>query len=216
MGRLPGRATLISDGRRFRMSIVFGVNEYPAEDLAFDGEHLTVGYIQPGVRSALGHFLYRFQEILSEGLLGGVLSTSWPLLDTTVRAPKLKYEGLKKVDGREFHSLKYERRKGGDVETKLYFEPETGHHRYSIYKVELGTSLVAGNPNASASQEEMRYVLKEEFSDFREVEGLTLPSHWTIEFTTAQGRRGSVLRFSTAFDTVDLNADLRPEQFVID
>lgn len=74
MGRLPGRATLITSERRFRMTIAFGVNEYPAEDLAFSGERVAVGYIQPGVRSALGHFLVRFEEILSEGFFGGVLS----------------------------------------------------------------------------------------------------------------------------------------------
>lgn len=122
---------------------------------------------------------------------------------------------MKKVEGAEFNTLRYERRKGGNVETRLYFDPETGRHRYSIYKVQIGASIVAGNPNASASQEEMRYTLKEGFSDFRTVEGLTLPSRWIIEFTTGQGRTGSVLRFSTAFDAIDFNVDLRPEQFVI-
>ncbi len=145
-GRLQGPATLLSDGDKLRMSMVFGINEYPGEDVAYDGQTVETGYVQPGVRSKLGQFLYDFDQILSEGLFGGVLSTSWSLLDLENRRPKLKYEGLKKLDGQKYHTVRYRRREGGDVQTRLYFDTEAFRHCHTVYRVcsapgSLDTSL---------------------------------------------------------------------------
>ena len=214
-GQLRGPSTFLCEGRKLRMSMVFDMNEYPGEQVSYDGDTVDVGWIQPGIRSEMGQFLYRFDEIVSEGLFGGALSTGWSLLYLESLQPKLKYEGLKKVDGTRYHAINYQRRKGTNVQTRLYFETKTFRHTHTIYRVRFSSPIVAGNPGASATQPETWYTLKESFGEFRDVRNLTLPTQWTIEFIKEIGTRGSLLRFTTLYRTMYPNAEIEPGQFDI-
>ncbi len=87
-------------------------------------------------RSRLGNFLFLQEEVLREGLFGGVLSTAWPLLNTQIRTRSLKYEGLKKVDGQQLYDISYipkKRFESGDLSIHLYFDPETYRHVLTVY-----------------------------------------------------------------------------------
>ena len=198
------------------MSMVFDINDYPGEDVAYNGEgRVEVGWIQPGVRSAMGQFFYQFDEILTEGLFGGAMSTGWALVNLESLQPKLKYEGLKKVDGNPYHTIKYQRGKGGDVQTRLYFEPETFRHTHTIYKVRISSPIVAGGDGASASQPETWYTVQESFANFRDIGGITLPTQWMIEYSKEIGRTGSVLRFTTQYRDMYPNAEIEAAEFKI-
>lgn len=214
-GQVQGPVTLLGDGEKFRLSIVFGINEYPAEEVAYDGQKVEVGQIQPGVRSVLGQFLKQFERIVSDGLLGGVLSTHWVLRDVKARGAELRYEGLKKIDDREYHTLRY-RKRGYSVETRLYFDLETFRHIHTLYRVRISSPLVMANPDASADQPETWYTLKESFGGFGSATGLTLPSRWTLEFTREIGREGSVLRYTIQLVSGQINPVLHPDQFQLD
>ncbi len=209
-----GKAALLSNGRKVRVSMVYGLNDYPGEEIAYDGDKVQVGWIRPGARSDLEQFFKQFNEIVSEGLLGGGLSTAWPLRELAERKAELKYDGLKKVDDKQFHAVKYQGRKGGSAQTTLYFDPETFRHCHSIHKVRIGVPMVH-NPNAAADQEETWYILKESFTDFQEVGGGALPTTWILEFTTQTGRTGSVLRWTNRFSTIEKNIPIDPAQFVL-
>ena len=214
-GQLQGPSTFICDGKKVRMSMGFDVNDYPGEDVSFTGTAVEVGWIQPGVRSAMGQFFFQFDEILREGLFGGALSTGWSLLHLESLQPKLKYEGLKKLDGKTYHTIRYQRRKGTDVQTNLYFEPETFQHVHTVYKVRISSPIIANNSGASASQPETWYTLQESFANFRDVRGVNLPTTWTLEFSKEIGRTGSVLRFSTQYTSMLPNAKLEAAEFKI-
>lgn len=190
---LATKTSLLCEGRKFRMSMIFGWNRYPAEEVAYDGKRVEVSHVRPGRRSALGGFIWQNKEILSEGLFGGVLSTGWTLLNLESRQPKLKYGGIKKIDDEEFHLLKYERRKGGGVEIKLYFEPETFRHRHTTYHMEYGGLAT----------------LKESFADFS-VGNVTLPSRWIVELVPRR------LRWTTNFQVFFFNEEIDAGQFDID
>ncbi len=115
-GNMEGPARLVSAGRKFHLGIAFGNPDYQSEQLCFDGAKADAVTLQAGRRSPLGAFLYQNKHLLEEGLLGGVLSTAWPLLEVGERGPKLKYDGLRKVEGRELHRLEYRVRNApGDV-----------------------------------------------------------------------------------------------------
>ena len=215
-GQLQGPSTFICDGKKLRMSMVFGINDYPGEDVAYSGEgRVEVGWIQPGVRSSLGTFFYQFNEVVAGGLLGGALSTGWALLNLESLQPRLKYEGLKKVDGNPYHTIKYQRRKGGDVQTRLYFEPETFRHTHTIYKVRISSPIVANNSGASAGQAETWYTLQESFANFVDIRGINLPTRWTLEYSKEIGRTGSVLRFTTQYQDMYPNAEIEAAEFKI-
>lgn len=212
-GELQGPATFLSDGRKLRLSIVFDWPDYPSEEVAFDGSEVEVGQLSAGRRSYLGEFLYRYDNIIKEGLFGGVLSTGWSLLEVEERKPKLNYEGLKEVDGKEYHTLRYRPRKRGDCETRLYFDQETFRHCVTIYKVRISEAM--GSRPGESRQEETRYTLKETFDGFQETADMTLPSRWDLELTIEAGRNVSLIRWSTNYTATSANPEIEPSRFVL-
>ena len=131
-------------------------------------------------RSRLGNFLFLQEEVLREGLFGGVLTTAWPLLNTQNSNPALKYEGLKKINGQQLHESSYvpkERLESGERSIRLYFEPETYHHVLTVYTLTvLHESKTISDPNQTT------VIVEERFGDFQPVDGLTLPRHWDIRY----------------------------------
>ena len=104
-GQLSGPAALLSVGHKARINWAFNQLEYPGEQFGFDGSRVTVGLVRPGVRSNLSEFIYQFDYLLKEGLLGGVLATGWALLEVPERQPKLDVTGLKKIEGKQLHEV---------------------------------------------------------------------------------------------------------------
>lgn len=183
---LNGQGGLASDPTSVRADFSFPALEYRGEQFTYDGEKVFIGQVNPGVRSPLGRFLYENDVLLKEGLLFGSLSASWALLHTDVKQPKLDLNGPKKVSGRSLYELKYEAKKGrGNVQAWLYFDPETFRHVRSQYKVELASTQIA---KIADSAELDRYTLIEEFDQFQEVDGLTVPHSYKLDFTVDSPR----------------------------
>jgi len=181
-GQLVGRFRLDSEPGRFALEMKFSSEGYPAETFGLEAGKPQVGFVLPGRRSALGNFASANDAILREGLLGGVLNAGWPLLALEERGAKVAYDGLKKLDGRELHRLRYRAKKGqGDLEVFLYFEPDTFRHVTSVYRTshaqQLGTTI-----ESSSSQPDTYLQLTETFGDFRSARGLNVPSSWTIRY----------------------------------
>ncbi len=171
-----GEARIASDGHRLAVSMQYKNLAYPGEHFGFDGKDVTVGrYIPPGTLSPLGDFLNRFNGLMKEGLLGGILSTGWALQAVEEKQPRMKYE-KESLKGRSMHALVYRPKKGlGDIKIVLFFEPETYRHVRSEYKLSITPGLGTV----------MTYILlSEDFADFREVDGLMLPHRYTITYSS--------------------------------
>ncbi len=213
-GYLEGPASFLSQGNKFRFSIDFNHLNYNSERITFDGDECYVGNIAPGVRSHLGDFFYQYDDFVKEGLLGGVLSTAWPLADLAERRPKLDYRGLKKIDDQELLELRYRMRKGGgDFNINLYFDPETFRHIASIYKLRVSAPM-GRTPQESARQTETRLTLEEWFGDFQTRQDLDLPSRWTIRYTVESGQGTSMFKWESVFDRALHNMEINPQMFV--
>jgi hypothetical protein len=183
-GALFGRFRFDSAASRFALQMKFPAQGYPEESFAFEGGKPDVGFVLPGKRSALGNFVSTNDVILREGLLGGVLNAAWPLFALADRGGKATYDGLKKLEGREVHRLRYRAKKGqGDLDVFLYFDPDTFRHVASVYKAsqaqQMGTTM-----ESSSSQPDVYLQIEETFSDFKPARGLTLPASWTIRYET--------------------------------
>lgn len=215
-GQLAGPAALYSDGPKVGFLIKFGFVDYPEEHYVFDGDKFEAGFLKPGVRSRLGAFLTTYSSIVKEGLLGGALTTAWPLNDLEKRNPKLQYDGTKKIEGKELHELRYVVRKGNsDLNTFLYFDPETFRHVASLYRVVIPAQIGPGGPNDSAGQIETRYELEEKFDSFREVNGLTLPTRWRIHFTSTTPRGTTLAEWDMNYDKISTNQPIDPKVFAL-
>lgn len=164
--QMNGDGTIISTGPKLRFGMKFTAATYAGEQMAFDGKRASTAALAFGARSTLSIFLMRDDLPLKEGLLGGVLSTTWPLLRIEQQQPRLQYKGLKKIADRGLHTLGYSPRKGAaGLEVTLYFDPETFHHVMTQYRSELTTT---------------RHHFTEEFGDFQVVDGLTLPHRYKL------------------------------------
>ena len=151
-----------------------------------------------------------FPRLVQEGLYAGVLSTDWALLNLKKKRARIRYRGLKKFEGRRLHEVDYKPKKNVSYRVRLYFEPETYRHVASKYRIFVprsamrgltniksgggapvgagggvipGSSLLGriGGPGAGDDLTTRTTVeLTERFSDFKEVEGLTLPHLYQI------------------------------------
>jgi hypothetical protein len=189
---VDGNAMMVSSGAKLRFGIRLPLNDYPGEDMAFDGAKAATGFLPQGRRSALSAFFNSQSLPLKEGLVGGTLSTAWPLLRLDQAQPKLDYRGLKKVDGRQLHELSYRPRKGsGDLKVSLYFDPETFRHVRTRYSFEIGATIgTRENPNQNA---ESYYSLTEDFDDFRVFDGLTLPHKYRLQLSVQGNSAAAVI-----------------------
>lgn len=212
-GSLVGPATFLSSGRGVSLLLDFGHAEYAKEHIVFNGEEANTAFIRPGQRSPLGEFLFTYTGILKEGLLGSVLSTAWPLFEVEARRPKLKYRGLKKVGDRELLELDYRPRRGGrDTKIKLYFNPETLHHVLTTYAVSISAGL--GATSQQSAQLRRTYLkLKERFGDFRELNGLTLPTRWELEFSREGTQEGLLWKWEMNYSSILQNQKIDGQKF---
>jgi len=241
-GELEGKAILVSEGKKLQFMMKLPNNDYRGEQFVFDGDKDKVAYsTSTQRRSAFGNLVFVQDAILREGLLGGVLSTAWPLLDLDQRKPKLNYEGIKTVDGQKVYDLLYRPHKNSDLEIHLYFDTETCRHVETMYRYTIQPGLVGGevgsggamptpgtldNPGgtaagtspevAAARQQPTRYRLQEKFSDFKTVDGVTLPTAYDIQFSQElQNGRTTLSDWDLKPLEVSSNVSLDPRNFEV-
>ena len=181
-GQADGRAVLASQGNMSLIGITLDVPEYPRENLGFDGNTLTVADLKPGVRSTLGKFFMTHEMPFREGLLAGTLSSAWPLLDLSSRKASVKFDGMRKIEGRQLYVLRYEPKNDSGLKTKLFFDAETFRHVRTEYEKRQVQQMVT-QPGVTQQQGDSITKLVEEFSDFKPEAGLTLPHSYKMQLS---------------------------------
>jgi hypothetical protein len=214
-GTLVGKGQLLSEGRRLRMAYTFDSADYPGEQIVFNGEKVDVGQVATGQRSSLSNFLFSYDVIAREGFLGGILSTAWPLLDLDARQAKLDYSGLKKIDGKQLHEVKYRAKKGpADLQVSLYFDPVTFRHVRTQYRL-VRPAGMASDPTLSSAQQDTVYTLLEVFDNFKEVEGLTLPMATKLDLTIEAQNATIMTLWNFTVTAIVHNQQVDPKSFAI-
>jgi hypothetical protein len=217
-GQLAGRAVLASTGSKSLIGMTFNDIKYSNENMAFDGKTVTVGQFTPGTRSPLGQFVLSFDMVFKQGLLGGTLSSAWPLLDLHITNPRLKYAGVKKINNQQLCVLNYYPRDSSFLGITLFFDAETFQHVRTEYEKVVNAGMVTQN-EMSAGQQETRYKMIEEFADFKKEGGLSLPHSYKIQLSISN-QRGSLLQdwaftltqfgFNEVLDDKQFNVAKRP------
>jgi len=219
-GQIVGNDTIASDGRSLHMLLKINALQFRGERFISNGDKVYVaGTYDNKTRSEFGEFLHGEDVLLREGLLGGVLTTGWPLLDLDGRKAKLLLKGSRKVDGVNLLAATYKPKKGFDMDITLFFDPETFRHVMTSYSISRAAGLLAaseGGEVASARQNEIRYLIQERFSDFRTNDGITLPWHYDLRYTeeTQSGFTKSV-DWDIVTTNVSNNVPIDPKNFVL-
>ena len=188
-----GGVVLASEDSKSLLGMKFQIPEYSGERLGFDGKKFTVGYVTPGIRSTLGSFLLMHEDIYKEGLVGGTLSSAWPLLNLPASGAKLRFEGTGKVGDISAYKLSYAPRNGSDLSITLYFDAKTYQHVRTQYDRVVSAPIAGGGGLAStkaaearavdaqAGNRETRFKFIEDFSDYRQEGKLNLPHTYTLQ-----------------------------------
>jgi hypothetical protein len=211
-GSMQGQSVFVSAGPKMAIVQKFNSKDYPGEYFAYDGKEVTVQNITPGQKSPIAEFLFRYNGLMKEGLIGGVLSSTWPLLNINEKQVQLKYREAT-VEGRKLHMLEYRPKNGlGDVKIKLYFDPATYRHVRTEYSVRhredasvanesqytkghgaSNDAATAAKTNSSSVTRDKEFVmdnvnesiykLVEEFDDFKTIGGVTLPHTYKMSYS---------------------------------
>ena len=194
-GQAAGKVVFVSEGAKRQLMMKIDDRNYRGEQWIFDGDNkVQVSFsLAQQRRSQLGELLFTQQAPLREGLLGGLLTASWPLLDLPARDPKLTYKGIKKIDGQDLHDLEYCPKKSTDWEIHLYFDPETFHHVLTVYYLEVYPQLRFHGDTQNSRQVPERRRIEERFSDFKPFDGLTLPTHYDLKYSQELQTGGTIL-----------------------
>jgi len=221
-GQLHGTGEFVSDGRKMRVDLRFGSQSYQGEELVFDGRNVDVAQLDIRVRSHLSQFVFDYGVLMKEGLMGGAITTAWPLLDLAGRQPRLDYTGLKKIDGQQLHEVKYRaKRDSGDVQVALYFEPETFRHVYSEYRLIIRAQTVQGTDpfgkqaaDTSAANDAY-YKIQEWYGDFRPEDSLSLPHDYRLSFSRRGSGEATMFEYKIALSQFTHNEQVDPVMFTI-
>jgi len=204
-GQLPGKFQLSSGATGSTFTMRFDNERYEGETFKAEGGKVDVAIAEPrtGARSAVGNFVARNTVIVGEGLIGGALNARWPLLDVAGRQPRLGYDGLKELGGRELHRLRYRAKdKQGSLEVQLYFDPATYRHVASVYSSSQAQAL-GGTPESSSQQADMYFRVEERFGRFDSVAGMTLPRTWSLRFERA-GNTANEWKYDLVVQTIEV------------
>ncbi len=192
-GQNSGLSILFSEANKHAIAMSFSNPSYPHEKFGYDGDKVIISYLRPGVRSTLGDFIFQRSSIFKDGLVGGTLSTAWPLLHMDKEKVKLEYAGTKKVQGREAHLVRYLPRKGSDLKISLFFDALTFEHIRTEYAHTVSAQISASPDAPKNLQRELRYELVEEFSEFKPEGKLTLPHSYNIKLKLERRLEGTYL-----------------------
>jgi hypothetical protein len=182
-GEVTGTWGRVSEQRQSNFVMRFAAGgDWRGEQFIFDGERTGFATAtSSNTRSVFAQFVSSHDYIVKEGLLGGELSTAWALQNLDSTHAKLESIGRRKIDGRELIGLQYFSKSGSDMQIRLYFDPDTFQHVMTEYTLEFAQGL--GHDVSDIRHFQNRYSIEERFSDFKVIDGLTLPTNYRLRYT---------------------------------
>jgi hypothetical protein len=211
---LGGVSQLASEGDKVLLAMLFDSTIYPFEKVGYNGQTQTVSILPDGKRSFLVNFLASHDAPFKQGLIGGVLSTAWPLLNVGPDMPKLSYSGLDKINDRKVHKLKYDLRKSSGLQISLFFDAETFQHVRTEYQFSISARMGV-REELSVSQRESRYKLVEDFSAFKPEGKLTLPHMYKISYAIEEQNTTQELYWTVNFSRFVFNEPIDIKAFSV-
>ncbi|MDT5270572.1 MAG: hypothetical protein QOH49_2758 [Acidobacteriota bacterium] len=215
-GAIDGQVVIASTDNKVVLGMKFDAPNYPGERFGFDGKKFTVGHLTPGVRSQIGNFALTNSEIFKEGLVGGTLTSAWPLLNLSERKAKVEYGGTDKINDRLVHKIKYYPNKGSDLKIALFFDAETFQHVRTQYDRVIGARLGSGGVDSSASQQETRYKIIEDFGDYKQEGKLKLPHSYKLQLEIDKTGGGSLDRWEMTLDQFAFDQEIDDRMFNVE
>ena len=214
-GEAGGKVVLASAGENYLIGMKFNNSDYPHEKMGYNGEGFSVGFVRPGERTVLGNFMRINERSFEIGILGGALSTAWELYDFNEKSGKLKCSTPKKMEPGELIKCKFDPKKGSELKIEMFFDAATFRHVKTEYRRVISARQGA-SVDTSARQSETRYRLEENFSDFKEENGLTLPHTYVLSLEILSGNGTAIYEWTMNLSQFMFNNEIDPKEFKVD
>lgn len=214
-GLSEGIVVVASEGDKNLVAMKFNNPDYPFEKMGYDGSDFTVGFVRPGTRSVLGDFLRLNENTFKYGILGGTLSTSWELYNFDEKNGKLKASGMEKIDGKTLYEVKYNPKKGSELNVTFFFDAENFHHVRTEYRRVIAARQGA-TIDSSAGQSETRYKLVEEFDNFKAENNLMLPHTYKLYLEILTGNGTTSYNWIMELENFTFNQEIDDKEFKMD
>lgn len=205
-----GRIVMASAGEKNFWGLNLNAVDSPFEKFSYDGKKVKVAYVRTGQRTLLGNFILTHDLLMKDSMLGGTLSTSWILLDQTDKKLNLSLDGTKKIDGKDAYVLDYAPK--AEVSIKFYFDKETFRHVRTQY-TRIFSASAGRTPDASSQQNETRLKVIENFADYKEESGLTLPHKYNLQYSISGARGGTDIEWNFVLNGFLFNQNLDENTF---
>ncbi len=216
-GNLEGRVAMISDALKSRFSLDLGHLLYSGEQFISDGKKVEIQYVrkETQTRSDLGMFLFRYPQLIKNGVWGGSLTRTWALLNHDAKELRLRYQGLSEKDGKQLHEASIECKGCDEVTIHLFFEADTFRHVLTTYSLVTPSPPTEGRSLKTPMKDPpyVRYRMEEHFSNFHTQAGVTQPTQWLVRYTRDQQDRPVMLELESRFEIQLINSPFDPALF---
>ena len=209
-----GRIVIASEGNKMFLGMKLNALDYSQEKILFDGKKVDVAIVRGGSRSVLGNFVQSYSVLVSQGLLGSALTTAWGLYGIDERRTKVSLAGTKKLDGKDVYALTINPKGGGDLEITMFFDQETFHHVRTEYK-RTSSAGIGRTIDESARQSETRLKLTEDFSDFKDFQGITIPNKYKLSYSVTGANGTTEIVWTCSLTEFAINQTLDPSTFEV-
>ena len=212
-----GKAVVVSDPGNLYFLMSLNSRTYPYEKVGAFGNNISLPFVSPGQRSMLGAFLADNSKILLESLFCGSMSLRWMgSIPNNATRLSMKSAGQKKINGRNAYAIDISMAGGesSNFSVRLFFDSETFHHIRSEYHREVAIGGIAfrqENQLANATAD-----LSEDYSDFKEVDGFTLPYVYKATLKTNNANQTYESSWGIRVATYYFNQKLEPDFFTFD
>lgn len=190
-----GKVAIVSDAANLLLISSFMADSYPFEKIGIFDSKINIPFVNAGIRSPLGDFLWEHPVILKSGLFSGSMSLQWSFLDENFKKGKINLGGTKKIDGRKTHVIEYYPQGGSEeLKIRLFFDAETFQHVRSEYREEYTgkeATFPGRRPVISDQFGQVNgYVMQliETFSDYKTYEDINLPSHYKAQYMVSSSK----------------------------
>jgi len=209
-----GRIVVASEGNKMFFGMQLNATDYPQEKVIFDGSKVDVSLVRAGTRSVLGNFIQSNGPIVSQGVISGTLSTSWAPLAAAARGFKVSSAGTKKIDGKEVYAINFSPKGSTDLDITMFFDQLTFQHVRTEYKRTASASM-GRTIDESARQQETRIKVTEDFSDYKNYEGVNVPTKYKIHYSISGQNGTTEISWTANFSEFAINQKLDPGTFAV-
>jgi hypothetical protein len=208
-----GKAIVVSDPENLYILMSFNSRDYPYEKIGAFHKNVNIPYITPGRRSTLGSFLIDNSRVLTENLFFGSMSLRWiDHIDDMVRV-KMKSADTKKINGRDAYAIdvSLSGSDSGSFRVRLFFDTENFHHLRTEYHREVDIGGITFKQQNQAQN--ARVDVTEDFSEYNEVDGFTLPYIYKVTLTSNSDTQSYETSWTVKVANYYLNQKLAPDFF---